>query len=53
MRSRAAVPRALAAGTLLLLELPLLLPVIVGAIVMAIVVRVGALTHRPRHGANG
>ena len=39
--------RALVAGVFLLLELPILLPLIVGAPVMAVVVRIAALRRDP------
>jgi hypothetical protein len=42
------ITRALVAGVLLVLELPLLLPLIVGAGVMLLVMRVGALAQRLR-----
>ena len=43
MPRRGVVLRAVVAGVFLLLELPLLLPLIVGSVVMALVVRVRAL----------
>jgi hypothetical protein len=46
VRKRGAVARVLVAGVFLLLELPLLLPVIAGAGLMALVVGVRALARR-------
>jgi hypothetical protein len=46
MRKRGAVARVLVAGLFLLLELPLLLPVIAGAGLMALVMGVGAVARR-------
>ncbi len=46
MRRPGVLPRSVMAGIFLLLELPLLLPIIVGAILMALVIRVGALRRR-------
>ncbi len=43
MRRRGGVLRVVLAGLFLLLELPLLLPLIIGSVVMGVVVRVGAL----------
>ena len=41
-------PRTLAAGVFLVLELPLLLPVIVGWVLMTLFIRVRTLTHGRR-----
>jgi hypothetical protein len=46
MRRRGAAARVLVAGVFLLLELPLLLPVIAGAGLMALVLGVRALARR-------
>lgn len=52
IRRPGAVVRALVAGVFLLLELPLLLPIIAGAGLMEVVMQVGALARRLRRGAD-
>jgi hypothetical protein len=47
---RGRVTRSLVAGVMLVLELPLLLPLIAGAGAMALVVQLGALTERLKRG---
>jgi tetrahydromethanopterin S-methyltransferase subunit E len=49
---RAVAARALAAGVFLVLELPLLLPLIVGTGVMALVLQTRALARRLSRGAS-
>ena len=49
---REVLPRTLAAGVLLLFELPLLLPVIVGWVLITLFIRVQALTGGRRRPAD-
>jgi hypothetical protein len=52
VRKRGSVGRALVAGEFLLLELPLLLPVIAGASMIALAMGVRGLTRRLRRAAD-